>query len=309
MRNALISKLHDLSLNDTRIMNLIADTGAFLFRHIKQDRPRQFLNGGIAEANLIGVASGLALSGYVPVVYGIAAFFIRAFDQIRVDVCQNMANVKIVGVGAGISYSTVGPSHHTIEDLAMFRALPHMTILSPSDPLEAAWALEAALALKTPVYIRLGLAGEPSVHSNGVQAELSKIQILRQGTDVAILATGRCVKRALDAAESLAEHVSSQVVNVHTIKPIDVEGILTIANNVQAIVTVEEHNILGGLGSAVAEILVQSKHDHPIGFKSLGIQDTFCSEYGNGEYLINHHGLSAKAIAQEVLKIARMGCN
>ena len=301
MRNAFIKTMQRLG-QDERVMLLIADTGQFILRDFQRDYPDRFLNVGIAEANLIGIAAGLALAGKVPFVYSIAAFYSRCADQIRVDVCYNNTNVKIVGVGAGIAYGTMGPTHHTIEDLAVFRAFPGMTILAPSDPIETAQATEIALQIPGPVYLRLALAGEPTLHDSSYHMQREQADLLREGKDVTLIATGRVVKNIVDAAALLATHqITCRVLNIHTVKPIDRVTILQAAADTTAVITVEEHNITGGLGSAVAEILAENGISTKLW--RFGLRDTFCQSYGSQEYLHHQYGLTGEDIAKEVLSL------
>mgnify|MGYP001616504368 CR=1 FL=1 len=301
MRSAFANTLQQLG-SDSRIMLLIADTGQYVFRHFAALYPEQFLNIGIAEANLIGVAAGLAHSGNIPFTYSIASFYSRCFDQIRVDLCYNNMNVKMVGVGSGVAYGTMGPTHHTIEDIAAFRALPNLTIFSPCDPIEAAQLTEVAASLNGPVYLRLALAGESLIYSSQSPIVWDKVNTLRHGEHATIFATGRIITQALKAEELLRqEGISCTVVSVHTLKPVDTEGIRQSVKNTDIVVTVEEHNVLGGLGTIVAEALI----GEPIKMVRLGLQDTFCPVYGDMEYVYAALGISAHHIAQTVRKLVQ----
>jgi transketolase len=302
MRNAYIKTIYELARDNDKIFSLIADIGAYLMRDFKRDFPERCFNLGIAESNMIGVAAGLALSKKIPFVYTITPFVtLRCYDHIRVDVCYQNLNVKIVGVGCGISYAKLGASHHSLVDIAAMRALPNMTVLSPADPLEAGRIIGLAAEYEGPVYIRLALTGEPDVHSgdNG-EYQIGKGQVLREGNDAAIIATGVMVHNALAAAADLqAKGLNCRVINIHTIKPVDKEIILKAVEETRAIVTLEEHSIIGGLGSAVAEVLAEEKNNR-VYFKRIGFEDTFCLDYGKRPCLQEKYGLSAAFITKEI---------
>lgn len=302
MRNAFANEIQTLG-QDPRTLLLIADTGQYVFRHFAEQFPDQFINMGIAEANLIGVAAGLAAEGYMPFTYSIGAFYARCFDQIRVDACYNKANIKMVAVGCGLAYGTMGPTHHTIEDIAALRALPNLMILSPADPLEARDLIHFATVVNGPVYLRLATAGEkPLLYSDilGMRRGLTRIKTMRPGTDATIVATGRIVQEALLAAAQLAqEGIHCEVLNAVMLKPFDTTSVRRSAERSGIVVTVEEHNILGGLGTIVAESLVGL----PVKMIRLGLVDTFCPVYGSTEYVFDAVGISAQHIADSVREL------
>ena len=297
MRNAIVNELLRLG-EDNRTFLLLNDTGEYVFREFRLRFPHQLINVGIAESNLVGIAAGLAAAGYVPFTYSIAAFYARAYEQIRVDCCYNRANVKLIGIGAGISYGTMGPTHHTIDDIAAFRALPNMAIFSPADPVEAALLIKSAFVWEGPVYLRLGLAGEPIINATNYKPVIGIPTILREGTDIAIIATGRIVSEAIKTADMLASNgISCSVTNIHTLKPFDPRR-LSKEFRCNNILTLEEHNIQGGLGSLVAEGLAEG------GYRSrlirCGLLDTFCPTYGSREYLYKYLRLDAISIAERI---------
>ena len=299
MRDAAIKALCELG-TDARVMALICDTGQYVFRHFAERYPAQFINMGIAEQNVIGVSAGLALSGQIPFTYSISAFYARAIDQIRVDLCYNRTNVKMIGVGSGLAYGTMGPTHHSIEDIAILRAMPGMTILSPADPQEAAEAIHQAYQIDGPVYIRLAQAGEPVfdvLHQQSKPFFFNQIKVARQGTQATIVATGRILGEALAVADMLAQDgIDCAVLNVHVLKPFAGGIVKKYARTTGHIVTVEEHNIIGGLGSIVADTLVGMK----VKFIRLGLRDVFCPVYGDKQFVYNAVGLSADHIAKKV---------
>ncbi|MBC8499152.1 MAG: hypothetical protein H8D39_01295, partial [Candidatus Atribacteria bacterium] len=261
MRDSFVKTIYEVGKENNKVFLLVGDIGDYLLRDFRRDFPERFLNLGIAEANMMGVAAGLAMSGKIPFIYTITPFATaRCYDQIRVDVCYQNSNVKIIGVGSGISYSIAGSTHHSLEDIAIMRALPNMIVISPADPLETQEAIRAVVKHKGPVYVRLTLATEPLNYEKVNQYEIGKARLMRDGSDVGIIAAGELVGQALKAASQLeSEGVSCRVINMHTIKPIDKEAIKKAVEENKAIITIEEHSIIGGLGSGVAEVIAEEK--------------------------------------------------
>jgi transketolase len=304
MRDAFVKSLLELAKEDKRIFLLTADIGTFTFDIFRQTFPNRFINFGIAEQNMMGAAAGLALSGKIPFVYTIAPFVtMRCFEQIRVDVCYHNLNVKIVGVGTGLAYGSLGPTHQTVEDIAITRALPNMTVISPADPLEAKKVTRAAVLYSGPVYIRLGRSGEPVVYESDYEYQIGRAVSLREGKEATLIATGVMVYNTLKAAEILSkeEGIEVRVINMHTLKPLDQEVIEKASKQTRGIITVEEHSLIGGLGSAVGEIVSEKKNK--IFFRRIGLNDAFCSSYGNYEELKEMYGLSVSALVNAVKNI------
>ena len=263
--------------------------------------PKQFLNAGVAEANMTSVAAGMALSGKIVFTYSIANFpTLRCLEQIRNDVCYHRANVKIVSVGGGFAYGSMGATHHAIEDLAVMRALPNLTVVAPGDPVEARAATRAVVAHQGPCYLRLGKAGEPIVHDGPIAFELGKAIRLRDGRHATLITTGGMLKTATLAADRLeAAGISVRVVSMHTLKPLDEQEVLAAARETGACFTIEEHSVIGGLGSAVAEVL--SEADCPkVPFKRLGMPSAFSPHIGSQGYLLKQHGLNDEGVARTV---------
>jgi transketolase len=302
MRNAFAAEITALAAEDDRVVLLSGDIGNRLFDDFKARAPGRFFNCGVAEANMIGVAAGMAMCGLRPVAYTITPFVTtRCLEQIRVDVCYHHVPVVIVGTGSGLSYASLGATHHSCEDIAFLRSLPHMTVVCPADPVEARLAVRAALAYDDPVYIRLGKKGEPVVHKQPPQFVIGKGIVVRPGREVGLLSTGNMLPVAVRAAELLGDKgVSAEVVSLHTVKPLDDALLADAFARFEAVVTVEEHSLLGGLGGAIAEWLV----DRP-GQKArllrVGTGDTFIHEAGDQEYARRHFGLTPEAIAERVL--------
>jgi len=261
-----------------------------------RELPRQFVNAGVAEQNMTGLAAGMALSGKIVFTYSIANFpVLRCLEQIRNDVCYHNANVKIVAVGGGMAYGALGMTHHATEDIAIIRALPNILIVAPNDPVEARLATKAVAEHPGPCYLRLGRAGESIVHTSDIAFELGKAITVLEGTDLTIIVTGGLLQNALSAAESLTRKgIRPRVLSMHTVKPLDNAAILAAARETEAIFTVEEHSIVGGLGGAVAELLAEQ--DQQVKFKRIGLDNAFASKVGDQDYLRREYGLDDAGI-------------
>jgi transketolase len=305
MRNAFADEVTKLAATDERLVLLSGDIGNKLFDRLKAVREQAFLNCGIAEANMIGVAAGMAMCGLRPIVYTITPFTTtRCFEQIRVDVSYHRLPVTIVGTGSGLSYAELGPTHHSLEDLAILRTLPDMTVVAPCDSHELRQALAAALRQDGPVYIRIGKKGEPAIHGNDrnpVGFQLGRAIRVAPGKDVALLAAGTIMAEVLDAAKRLeAQGVSAEVVSFPTVKPLDEDYLAEAAHRFPLLVTVEEHGRIGGFGSAVAEWRATTGTAVPQ--LLLGAEDRFMHEVGDQAYARAHFGLDGASIAAAVLK-------
>lgn len=266
--------------------------------------PERFLNAGIAEQNLMGLAAGFAAAGKVPFASTFAVFATgRAYDQIRNSICYPRLNVKIAATHAGITVGEDGGSHQALEDINLMRGLPNMTVLVPADGPEAKNAVKAAADYEGPVYIRLGRSGVPTITDEDVPFVIGKGRVMREGADVTLIGCGMMVAKALEAADVLAaEGVNAAVIDMSTIKPIDRELIVEWAKKTGAIVTAEEHNVIGGLGSAVAEVLVE---EVLVPMERVGIEDVF-GESGTGGELVEKYRLTAEHIVEKAKRaIAR----
>ncbi len=304
MRTAFFRAVMDAASIDPRITLIVGDLGFGVVEPFAKRFPAQFLNAGVAEQNLTGVAAGMALMGRVVFTYSIANFpTLRCLEQIRNDVCYHRTNVKIVALGGGFAYGALGVTHHATEDLAVMRSLPEMTVVAPGDPIEAELATRAIIAHPGPCYLRLGRAGEPVLHDSGVDFELGKAIQLRDGTDLTIISTGGMLATALDAATQLdARGISSRVLSMHTLKPLDEDTIAAAARETGAILTLEEHSRIGGLGGAVAEVLAEIEGIH-VPFRRIGLPPGFAPLAGSQEYLRASHGLRAESVVQTVLNL------
>jgi len=299
MRDAFIRSIYNVTRQNNNVLCLVGDIGAFLLQRYVKDFPSHYYNLGAAEANMIGVAAGLAMSGKIPFVYTITPFVTsRCYEQIKDDVCYNNANVKLVGIGSGVSYGTMGSTHHSLEDIAIMRVLPNVLILSPSDPKEVEESVFAAMKYIGPTYIRLTLQSKSLDYNRG-KFILGKARVVKKGVDAAIIATGDTVAVAVAAAEILEkDNVRTSVVNMHTIKPIDEALIKKLSRECKAIISLEEHSVIGGLGSAVAEVLSQYPKNGAR-FRIMGFDDVFCKEYSNDKQVIfKKYGLSAAHVAR-----------
>jgi transketolase len=301
MRNAFAQELTVLAGQDPRVVLLSGDIGNKLFDKFKAIDDRRFFNCGVAEANMMGMAAGMALCGLRPVVYTITPFTTtRCFEQIRVDACYHEAPVVIVGTGSGLSYAELGPTHHSLEDMAILRTLPGMRVLAPCDATEMRLALRAALHEDGPVYIRIGKKGEPDVHASPPDFRIGRGIVLRAGADVALLAAGTVMPEVLKAAELLGERgVSAEVVSFHSVKPLDCDYLDSACRRFKLWATIEEHGRIGGLSGAVAEWRA-ARRDAPMQI-AFGTDDEFMHEVGSQEYARARFGLTAAKIADRVL--------
>jgi transketolase len=297
VRTAFIKTLTELAALDDRIMLLTGDLGFGVVESFANQFRDRFINVGVAEQNMTGVAAGLALSGRIVFTYSIANFpTLRCLEQIRNDVCYHNANVKVVSVGGGFAYGSLGMSHHATEDLAVMRAIPNMTVVAPGDPLETAAAVRAVAAAEGPAYLRLGRADDPAVHQRPMTFELGKALTLQGGGDLTLISTGGMLPTASQAAQALAkEYVECRLISMHTLKPLDVEAVRAAARETAIVATLEEHSILGGLGGAVAEILAEMP-DRRASLLRLGLPSAFVSCAGSREYLLAKHGLSLDGV-------------
>ena len=304
MRAAFFRALMDVASTDHRITLIVGDLGFGVVEPFAKQFPAQFLNAGVAEQNLTGVAAGMALMGRVVFTYSIANFpTLRCLEQIRNDVCYHRANVKIVALGGGFAYGALGVTHHATEDLAVMRSLPEMTVVAPGDPIEAEFATRAIIAQPGPCYLRLGRSGEPVLHPSGVNFELGRAIQLRDGNDLTIVSTGGMLSTALDTAAQLdVRGISSRVLSMHTLKPLDEDAIAAAACETGAILTLEEHSRIGGLGGAVAEVLAEME-GRRVPFRRIGLPPGFAPLAGSQEYLRAAHGLGAESVVQSVLDL------
>jgi transketolase len=256
---------------------------------------------GIAEQNMVGVSAGLANGGKIPYVCGAACFLTaRAMEQIKVDLGYSNSNVRLVGISSGMAYGELGPTHHSIEDMAWMRVIPNMTVIVPADSVETRAVMQYSATHMGPMFLRISRIPVPDLFAPGAKFELGKAARLREGNDITLMANGVMVCRALQAAEELQKSgISARVLNMSSVKPIDREAIIDAARNTGGIVTAEEHSIYGGLGGAVAEIVTQT---HPTKMRILGVPGVFAPT-GSAEFLLEHFGLTAEGIRYAAVQL------
>ncbi|RYY88598.1 MAG: transketolase family protein [Comamonadaceae bacterium] len=302
-RQAFADELAALARQDHRIVAVCNDSvGSSNLGAFRKEFPDRVVNVGIAEQNMVGVAAGLANGGYRPFVCAASPFLTgRSLEQVKADIAYSGFPVVLCGMSPGVAYGELGPTHHSIEDLAWMRAIDQLTVLVPADPAETRAALRWAAAADTPTFMRIGRHKVPAVMPDGTVFEAGRSATLRAGRDVTIVAIGTMVSRALEAAEALAvQGIAARVVNASSVKPLDAETILAAARETRGIVTVEEATVQGGLGSAVAELVSQQ---HPVRMRILGV--TGFAPTGNTDFLLEHFGLTAANIAAQAAELAQ----
>jgi transketolase len=295
-----------LAERDPRIMLITGDLGFGVLDEFRRRFPRQFINCGVAEQNMAGIAAGLALEGYLVYTYSIANFvFMRCLEQIRNDAAYHECNVKVVCVGGGFSYGPLGISHHATEDLAIMRALPNVTVVAPCDNWEASEATAAIARHPGVCYLRLDKSSADEFGSSSDEFNLGRMRVFRDGADITLVAAGGIMGDVLQAANELAEQgIYCRVLSAHTIKPLDVESILRAAQETGGLITVEEHTVDGGLGGAVAEALLECGC-HPIAFYRVGLRAGFSSTVGSQRYLRQQYGMDKSSIIEAVHRLRR----
>ena len=294
--------LVELGKDNPDIVVLDADLSrSTMTKYFAQAFPERFIQCGLAEQNMIGIAAGLASCGKIPFVSTFAVFASsRCFDQVRMCLAQPKTNVKVVATHGGITVGEDGSSHQAIEDLGLYCSLPNVTVIAPSDAIETVEVIKAVVSFKGPCYVRLGRPATPVVYGNGCHFKIGKADVLREGYDIAIIATGIMVAKALQAAEHLSQsNIGCRVINMSTLKPIDERSIIDAAEATGAVVTAEEHLLHGGLGSIVAQVL---SHNKPVPMESIGIKDTYCKS-GKPEELLAIHGLTSDDIQSTVNRV------
>ncbi|MDE3186509.1 MAG: transketolase family protein [Acidobacteriota bacterium] len=301
-RDAYARTLEEMAAADSRVCAVVNDSlSSTKLKGFQTKFPERFVNVGIAEQNMIGVGNGLANGGMAPYVCGASCFLTaRAMEQIKVDMAYSKANVKLCGMSSGMAYGQLGPTHHSIEDLAWTRILPNLAVVVPADPIETAAAMRYSLTHEGPMFLRISRIPVPQIHADNYEFKLGKAVVLREGGDVTLITNGVLVARALDAARLLqARGVSARVLNMSTVKPLDREAILHAARTTRGIVTAEEALAAGGLGGAIAEVLAV---EHPAPMRILGLPDVFAPT-GTAEFLLEHFGLTAEGMERAAMEL------
>ncbi|KKT89050.1 MAG: hypothetical protein UY32_C0035G0005 [Candidatus Jorgensenbacteria bacterium GW2011_GWC1_48_8] len=305
MRNAFIKILEEEAAKNKDIYFLTGDLGYSVIENYQAKFPKQFLNVGVAEQDLAGIAAGIASTGKIVFMYSLGNFpTIRCLEQVRNDVCYNNLNVKVVTVGGGLHYGALASTHHATEDLAIMRALPNITVVAPGDRAEAELATRAIIRHKGPCYLRLSTENE--LYKKRPKFKIGEAITVRKGSDVTIISIGGMLKVALDAAEMLKNNkINARVISMHTLKPLDARTILKAARETKCIITIEEHTLMGGLGSAVAEVL--AKNGGRVRIQMLGIPDMFSKKIGDRDFLRAHFGLTPQNVAAAARRLMTKG--
>jgi len=303
MRTAFVENLLEVARSRDDIILLTADLGYSVLERFREALPRQFVNVGVAEQNMIGIAAGLADLGKTVFAYSIANFpTMRCLEQIRNDVCYHGYSVRVVSVGGGFCYSTQGYTHHGVEDIGVMRTLPGMIVLAPGDPVETACATRALCNVSGPAYLRLGKAGEPRVHHESIDFRIGRAIEIGGGDDVALVSTGGMLVHALETAKALNdEGIGTRVLSMHTVKPIDEDAIRRTLASMRVVITIEEHNVGSGLGAAVAQVV--AAYDGPRArFRMFGIPDSPYRRVGGHQYMREIMG-DLRRLAKTTLKV------
>ncbi|WP_332701486.1 transketolase family protein [Devosia sp.] len=301
-RDAFTAALERLGAENERIVAVCNDSvGSSKLVGFKAKWPERLVNVGIAEQNMVGVGAGLANGGLLPFVCAASCFLTgRSLEQIKADIAYSNANVKLIGISSGMAYGELGPTHHSIEDFAWTRVLPNLPVIAPCDSIETAAATEWAASYEGPVFLRLSRVGVPDLLPSGHKFELGKANLLRDGDSVTLIANGTLTHRMMKAAELLASRgIEARVLNMATVRPIDVEAVVAAARDTGAIVTAEEHSVYGGLGSAIAEVVVA---EAPVPMKILGVPGIFAPT-GSAEFLLDEFGMAPAAIAEAAIAL------
>lgn len=303
MRKTSLNCVYELAQKDERVVFIGSDLGVDTLNDFKQNIPDRFFMEGIAEGNIIGIAAGMAFDGFIPYVNTIATFLTRrCYEQLVDDLCLHNLPVRLIGNGGGLVYAPLGPTHLATDDIAIMRVLPNMTVVAPCDADEMTRLIPQIHDLPGPAYIRLAKGGDPIISKNHIPCELGKGIIMREGPDVLLISSGVMTTQALLAADQLAKTgIEASVVHFHTIKPLDTDLLLRLCNQISPIVTIDEHSLTGGLGSAVLETLVDAGSSVPKTLR-LGIPDCFPEHYGSQIDLLNTYGLTGEKISSRVFE-------
>jgi transketolase len=298
MRNTFANTIVNLAISNPKLMLLTGDLGFSVFEPFIDKCPTQYINCGMMEQSMTGIAAGLASEGFLPIIYSIIPFVtMRNIEQIRNDICYQNLPVTIVGVGAGFSYGPYGHTHHALEDIGMLRTLPNLRILTPGDPYEVEKLTEQIFANPQPTYIRIGKKGEPILHKQTTKILIGKTITMKSGNDIALLSNSTMLDSTILVSEELKKvHINARVISIPTMKPLDVTDIIKSAEQTKLIVTIEEHSIIGGLGSLIAEILVDSNSMHPL------LRLGFTKSIGTQEHMRDVNGLSVKTLVKRILE-------
>lgn len=307
MRKTCLDMVYELAKNDSRIIFVGSDLGIGTLDLFKKEMPDRFFMEGISEANVIGLAAGLAMEGKLPYVNTIASFLTRrCFEQLVIDLCLHNVKVRLIGNGGGLTYAPLGPTHETVEDLAILRAIPNMTVIAPADAQEMRKLMPLTVDYAGPLFIRLAKGYDPIVTKASATFAIGHAIPMREGSHAMVVTTGITLGLALEAATKLhIEGVEITILHMPTIKPLDRDAILEQAKSVSAIVTIEEHSIIGGLGSAVAEVVAEANFTPSKKFKRIGIPDVFPEGYGSQQDLMGKYKITADNLIKTIMSLLK----
>ena len=306
MRQTCLDQIYELAKTDPRIVFIGSDLGVGTLRKFKEEMPERFFMEGVSEAHIVGMAAGMALEGAIVYVNTISTFITRrCFEQVAVDLCLHNLNVRLIGNGGGLVYAPLGPTHLAIEDISIFRALPNMTVVAVADAEEMKRLMPQTVDHRGPIYIRLAKGGDPVVSSDKVPFRIGKALSMRDGRDALLVTTGVTLKVALDAAEILARSgIEASVLHMPTVKPLDEAAFLEHAARAMVILAIEENTIIGGLGSALAELVSEAGLNPARKFKRIGVPDRFPDKYGSQANLLDYYGINAQHVVAVVKSLA-----
>jgi len=304
MRKTSLRMVYELAKKNSRVIFIGSDIGSGTLDEFKRDFPDRFFMEGVSEANIIGMATGLALSGKIVYINTIATFLTRrCYEQNLLDLGLHRANVRLIGSGGGFVYAPLGPTHEATEDIAIMRAIPNMTVVVPADAKEMEKLMCKTLSWEGPIYIRLAKGGDPIVTTDEFEFEIGKPILMKKGKDALIISTGIMLEPSLEAANELNEKgIDTGVLHVHTIKPFDKKILLRELKTVKVVITVEEHSIIGGLGEMIAGVILEESLGKGIKFKRIGIPDIFPEEYGSQKYLLGKYKIDKESIVNSIVK-------
>lgn len=301
MQKAYINALYELIKKDKNVISCLSDSGTDYDELIAREFPEQCLNFGISENNKVAAASGLAACGKIPFVYTTNAFLAyRSYEFIRDDICLQNRNVKLVGMGCGLSWSTLGSTHHTTEDIAALKAIPNLTIFSPASPIELEKIVKKAYEIKGPTYIRMGMSNEKEIYEKDYILETGKNIVIKDGMSATVFSTGSIISELLEAQEMLSkDNINLRIINIHTVKPLDVENIKQECIMQSKVFSLEEHSVIGGIGSSIADVIATFGINAKL--TKIGINDKFAVGYGTYSEIKKMNSLDAKSIC-EIIK-------
>jgi len=302
MRKTCLDMIYELAKKDSRIVFIGSDLGAGTLKQFQEEIPERFFMEGISEANVVGMAAGFAMEGKIPYVNTISSFITRrSFEQIVLDVCLHNLKVRLIGNGGGLVYAPLGPTHMTVEDIAIMRAIPNMSVVAVADSYEMKKFMPQTVDYSGPIYIRLAKGYDPLITNNKIPFKIGKAITMREGKDILIITTGITLKLALECAvEAKSKGIEISVLHMPTIKPLDTDSILEYAKKVSLIIVIEEHSIIGGLGSAIAEVIAEANFCQQIKYKRIGISDMFPDEYGSQASLMERFKITKEHLVQTI---------